>query len=133
MTKEELLKPRYEVIADYPDYTGSKYIHKKGDIIVFDDDNNVILWKEPGSDGTQCDHGHFMNYPNIFGLLEWWEQRKPEEMPEYLIWTDNKTVTKPHRFNGSYFFLSDDDGFGYHLGHTRPATKEDYDKFTGQK
>lgn len=133
MTKEELLKPRYIVIADYPNYTGTKYAHNKGDIIVFDDDNNVVLWKENGNDGTLCEHSHFIDYPCIFRALKWWEERKPEDMPEYLIWTDNKNVAKPNRYKESYFFLSDDDGFGYSLAHTFPANKEDYDKFTGQK
>lgn len=86
MSTEELLKPRYKVIADYPTYTGEsrKYSHKKGDVIVFDTLDEVYLWKEQESDGTQCSKDHFDKYPAIFKKLEWWEERADEDMPEYV-------------------------------------------------
>lgn len=61
MTPEELLKPRFKVIADYP---VSPY--PVGAII------------------TPKDAEYFDKYPVIFKRLEWYEERKPEDMPLYL-------------------------------------------------
>ena len=61
MTNEELLKPRYIVIADYP----GKYV-KVGRIF-------------------KSDIGEYYDrFPAIFRKLEWWEDRKPEDMPKYV-------------------------------------------------
>ena len=67
MTPEELMKPRYKVIADYPQ---SKI--KVGDI-----------YTPPVNDEIDS----FWNkYPHLFKQLQWWEERLPEEMPEYVRW-----------------------------------------------
>lgn len=62
MTTEELLKPRYKVIAEYP----QSYL-KVGDIFEAD---NVTKF--------------MANYPHLFKPLAWWEERKVEDMPEYV-------------------------------------------------
>lgn len=67
MTAQELLIPRYKVIADYP---GSVYV--VGEII--SDDTNCIEFLE-----------ELDKYPHIFEKLNWWEQRTVEEMPKRLI------------------------------------------------
>ena len=59
LSVEELLKPRYKCIADFPD---SSWII--GEITT---DGN---WSE--------------KYPDVFRELEWWEHRNPEEMPKYV-------------------------------------------------
>lgn len=64
MTPTELLKPRYEVIADYP---GSSFTIGE---VVFD-------YKEKAKSA-------FDKYPHLFRPLAWWEHRKPEDMPEYV-------------------------------------------------
>lgn len=79
MTPKQLLQPRYEVIADYPNSP-----FKVGEILNF---------KEiyPFS-GLSFDIPHlgivapeyFDKYPHLFRRLEWWEKRKPEDMPEYV-------------------------------------------------
>ncbi len=89
MTAEELLKPRYEVIADYPNNP-----HKIGDVIQanpnqqsihlttisyandFGDRVNQQEWAAPTS---------FDKYPHLFRKLNWWEHRKVEDMPKKLI------------------------------------------------
>lgn len=71
MTPEELLKPRWKVIADYPN---SPFII--GQIFVipnFDKDFTKKYWADDKD-----------KYPHLFQRLEWWEERKPDEMPEYL-------------------------------------------------
>lgn len=75
----ELLKPRYEVIAESPNNP-----ERIGDIFhqIYDDGIFHLINREHQSVGY-----HVMvldNYPHLFRKLEWWEHRKPEEMPEYL-------------------------------------------------
>lgn len=72
---EELLKPRYKVIADWP---GGDYL--PGDIFTM----------EPDEDGTMLDKIHFVfehtckKYPHLFKPLQWYEDRPKEEMPQYV-------------------------------------------------
>lgn len=69
MSKEELLKPRYKVIADYP---GN--VQPIGHICsVVGDMASIIYW---------CNQKD--NYPHLFKKLEWWEERKLKEMPEFV-------------------------------------------------
>jgi hypothetical protein len=73
MTAEQLLKPRFEVIADYPD---CKF--KIGDIL--NQDGVLYDHKEP-----QTIELNPALYPHLFQKLNWWEHRKAEEMPKRLI------------------------------------------------
>jgi hypothetical protein len=66
LSKEELLKPRYKVIADYP---GSPY--KIGDI-------------KQCSESEHGDVNYYRQYPSIFKNLEWWEERNKIDMPDYV-------------------------------------------------
>jgi hypothetical protein len=87
MTTEELLKARYKVIAGYPDshYTIGTILDRNWCRYENDDEETgKIIWQ-------------LSDFPHLFKKLEWWEERKPEEMPEYLKWdynpkTDNEDV-----------------------------------------
>lgn len=72
MTKEELLQPRYKVIATWP----LNDLHKVGDII-----HNPIkpYWFINSQGETNPE-----DYPHLFKKLSWYEDRKPEDMPEYV-------------------------------------------------
>ena len=63
MTTEQLMQPRYEVIADYPNS-----IIPKGNIV-----DDLLLFKI-----------EFEKYPHLFRKLEWWEKRDVKDMPEYV-------------------------------------------------
>ena len=71
MSTEELLKPRYLVIASFP---GMSFIGDSGF------SNGKIFFPEPKHDS------HFFNgvdvegYSHLFRKLEWWEHRKPEDI-----------------------------------------------------
>lgn len=62
MKEFNLLKPRYEVISDFP---GSTY--HVGEIVQCLESNTE----------------HF-RWPTIFRQLEWWEKRKENELPRYI-------------------------------------------------
>lgn len=64
MSIEDLLLPRYKLLADYP--------------------LNII---EIGAVFDRCTEFQcvfFDKYPHLFRKLEWWEERKIEDMPAYL-------------------------------------------------
>lgn len=67
----DLLKPRYKVIADYP---GNEW--KVGDIIDRD-------WGWDGDDDEGFKH-HVSHYPHLFKKLHWADERPIEEMPRYI-------------------------------------------------
>ena len=73
MTPEQLLQPRYLVIADYPNS-----IYKVGKLLIEDRD---FLFYEG------MNHKNFIkpyDFPHIFRRLEWWECRDIKDMPEYV-------------------------------------------------
>lgn len=78
MTTEELLRPRFEVIADYP-----KLSYNVGRILTPVKDNSNIY------DCTDAPSSEVISYPekypHLFKKLNWWEHRKVEDMPKKLI------------------------------------------------
>jgi len=66
MKAQELLKPRFEIIADFP----NNYLGKIGDIL--EEKGLSKFWK-------------ISDYPHLFRKLNWWELRKKEDMPKKLI------------------------------------------------
>lgn len=78
MKIEELLQPRWKVIADYPNNG-----HDLGDIInIYQEKNSV----------TDQQRAFFNKYPHLFKPLQWWEDRAAEDMPEYV--KDGKFILK---------------------------------------
>jgi len=104
MTVEELLMPRYKVIADYP--SSPYYVGEIKDRL----GDNVAA--------------HFAKYPHLFRKLNWWEERKVEDMPEYV---------KYH--NGSISLLTKDmiDAGGIVLEDYLPTTEQQYNDYINSK
>ena len=111
LTTEELMRPRWEVIADYPnsvEYIGS-----------------VIENKDPE---------HYDLYPSTYRPLSWWEHRLLYEMPQYV-------KASPGHYNGFFVEeLSQPNSGGWvRVGNMRyniarlsgllPATKEEYEAY----
>lgn len=69
----DLLAPRYKVIADYP-----KSNMSIGKILKVEDDFFYI------GDGYAVEESYLTKFPHLFKKLEWWEERKEEEMPKYI-------------------------------------------------
>ena len=127
MTPEQLLQPRYLVIADYP--VADLNI---GDIYQFE---NI----HPFS-GYSLQFGkaiiapkYFDKFPHLFRRLEWWEHRNPKDMPEYVKTINGKSVYKFYGFGSlgnSYAKVKDDEyRSNYLLSALLPATKEEYDNY----
>jgi hypothetical protein len=80
----ELLKPRYKVIADYP-----KCPFEIGQVLIQDMSTVgevFALWSEVGERfiSNWIDKDVICKYPHLFQKLEWWQERKIDEMPEYI-------------------------------------------------
>jgi hypothetical protein len=133
MTTKELLRDRYEVIADYP---GSQF--RIGDILIQETKGGYF---EGGKDGydmpIQIMENDVYACKNIFRKLSWWEKREESEMPEY-IKLPNKDGGKVYRVDK--WVIDSDDEFGpYHLpldeycrGYL-PATLEEYNNYINSK
>ena len=78
MTSEELLTPRFEVIADFPNNP-----HEVGTILTI----SITDYYEFEKDGRKYTTNvkNIENYPYLYKELKWFEQRKKEDMPKRLI------------------------------------------------
>jgi|HubBroStandDraft_2_1064218.scaffolds.fasta_scaffold393611_2 hypothetical protein len=103
MDKEQLIKPRYKVIADYPN---SEW--KIGEIIQMESfgylpmqlrDDPIESWLTDFIDRGRKGNAMYPDwafepYPHLFKKLEWWEERELPQMPEYLKHGENGNVRK---------------------------------------
>jgi hypothetical protein len=111
MNTEDILKPRYKVIADYP---RSPYVIGN---IISDDDKEYT-----------CEY--MSRFPAIFKPLEWWEDREESDMPKYVkSLIDQKyykvITSNPVSFRG---FKEGDLIIDYPWGNALPATEEEYNQ-----
>ncbi len=87
LSVKELLEDRYKVINPYPN---SPY--KVGDLIIFSPGRTsfhitTTSYYDEGAIIKSENYAHLNDleeFSNLFQKLEWWQERKPEEMPEYL-------------------------------------------------
>ena len=68
MNREELLKPRIKIIASWPGMEDDGY--EVGKVICAEEEylNNELVYR----------------HPHLFKRLGWWEDRNPEDMPQYV-------------------------------------------------
>lgn len=80
LTTEQLLTPRYKVSEHgYPDmpFTPEQILTLNSH-----DDRGQPYWRS--KKGNFWYAPFFDRFPSIFAKLEWWEGRKPEELPPYV-------------------------------------------------
>lgn len=131
MDTKELLKQRYLVIADYPrNDLGVGHVinftevdHKGRPIYNFGTERDDITWVKPG---------YFEQFPAIFRPLSWWENRKVEDMPKYLVIGTQfgRQVVKVNRYDDFGFFYTEVTERYLLFGYTKPATPEEYTTYT---
>ncbi len=101
MKIEELLRPRYKVIADYP--------HNPwlvGEVLFVDDKGELV-----GETIGYVDYAYEImenevsNFPSCFRRIEWWEDRKVEDMPEYVSYV---SLTQKEKLYPGFIGISDD-------------------------
>jgi hypothetical protein len=124
MTVEELLIPRFKVIADYPtmDRNGNYMV---GDILT--DNGKTAVLKQNGDAVFVCE---WKKYPHLFKKLEWWEERNIEDMPKYILgqnrgdWHYVKTAV--WIMGGSSYPETTVDGITYYAPYATPLTEEEF-------
>lgn len=133
MTTEELLKVRYKVIADYPEI--ERHNIRVGDIITKEEKTMYADKTQDGTPVVAIDHEIFTAN---FKKLEWWQERKESDMPEYVKMTYNLNwIYKVNSYdvNNGVFWHSEKhelsrrvegDEFEQ-LRYFIPATKEEYE------
>lgn len=77
MSIEELLKPRVKIIAPWPKM-GKAF--KVGEILTFEEESTYFVSKR----GRGISNFEIDNCKANFRKLEWWEERRPEDMPQYV-------------------------------------------------
>lgn len=77
MSTEELLKPRIKIIAPWPQNPINPF--HVGDILL----KNGIHFTRI-SNPKSIHEKEIDIYPHLFRKLDWWEERKLEDMPEYV-------------------------------------------------
>lgn len=144
LTKEQLLIPRYKVIAYYPQppFNEETDEHKfiEGDLLIQSNVNGVSTFRRYGrlghmSVGVPC-CPHPEKYPKIFQPLHWWSDRNPEDMPEYYKHSGTHGVYKTNfRPQGGVVMLrfSSTETVPTRLEYTEPATEEEYIAYINQK
>lgn len=134
---EELLKPRYKVIA--PD-TSENF--KPGDIFTKENKYWFIT-----NDNFELRETELEKYPHLFRRLEWHEEIDKKDMPQYLKVNTEKTSLffgNIHKVRGLHLFPDPEtlditaskyyvllEGisilYRFNLSHFLPATKEEYE------
>lgn len=125
MTIEELLKPRYKVIAKYPE---SRF---GVDEILTQWIGNIFVGKNPYTVLSNPN-----DYPAIFKELKWWQEREIEDLPKYLKIDDSiRKVIKWDFFYDKVIvtnLISKEEKRNY-IGIYTPLSEEEYLQFTNQK
>ncbi len=150
MIKEELLRPRYKVMMDYP-----KSPFKVGQIVELKQGGLPSMPSDIWHTGflpeikDEGDYGHFVyaepyfsNFPQIFQQLIWYELREIPDLPEYLmnVMHESKYVIKVVKYepyySGGDIEIPHDSFYAYidekrydPLIYFNPATEEEYNEY----
>ncbi len=140
MTTEDLLKQRYKVIADYP---LSPY--NVGDLVEFSNIGTsfhctTIEDYEPFSEEFVKTENYestkkLEKWPHLFKKLEWYEDRKPEDLPEYVkvihgnIGFNLNDVLKVNKWVIGYITRCYFDTYGYEATYFTPSNLEEYNEY----
>lgn len=121
---EELLRPRYKVIADWPGNVwpiGTIYKHETIGIL----------------NPKKCD-----DFPHLFKKLAWYEDRKPEEMPDYVRVVEKSIIEYGNVYKVDFIEKREPNTLLIKVGgfinpllphHFSPATREEYDNYQHSK
>lgn len=134
----DLMIPRWRVKSLWPacETMGFK---KLGDIITDDGKSRCV-----NQEGMPVIPIHWELFPALFEKVEWWEDRKPEEMPQYVKYAGDSSVRKVECFDlkttSAWFMYLEDDISPYCPGgtalentHWMPATEAEYLAYEAQQ
>lgn len=142
MSKDELMNPRYKVIADFwdnPFYIGQVLTFKilrepilppleeleSGNVTKYLYTEFIAM--SDGGSASYCEKS-FSQYPNLFKELKWWEERDETDLPKYALSKTSghvlKLTAKDCR-NG--FFMNAETHYDkWWMNHFIPASESEY-------
>ncbi len=136
LTKEELLIPRVMCIGGKegePNDTSGDFI--TGDILT-QTVKSIHKWRsEKLKHSVYLDPDFVEKFLHLFKPLQWWEHRKPEDMPEY-VWYKDKGVFKVDVWDFKYEEAMIFKGgliSTVSIGLLTPATEQEYLDYQKQK
>jgi len=126
MNTEELLRPRYKVEEDWP----GRRDFEVGLIVTLDKDFSP-QYKKYEIEDCQGKRSYitafFDQFPRQFKKLKWYEDRKPEDMPEYLKHDNVVSKVKEYGWFKGGNSAKFEDGTTEYLARSEPATLEEYE------
>lgn len=139
LTKEQLLRPRYKVIADYP-FRDHFLLNEIIELDQYDDRPHLKLneWyvTKQKLDGTGLPLNWFEStlnkYPHLFRPLKWWEHREESDMPEY-VKDENNNIHKVKKWISCGMVADYVDGHSGNSNYTLPATEQEYIDYINSK
>lgn len=138
----DLMQPRFKVIADYPNRPLTMPI---GHILTSNKFGAGQWWHQYTDEEPIHIDGYETPYPSILKKLEWWEDRKIEEMPEYVKLMLNGKASFVHKV---IRWMLEPNNFGQPLyeylnrvgqimtacvSELEPATQEEYSAYQNKK
>lgn len=144
MTTDELLMPRYKVIADYPGtvFDVNQILEVSGDCAGSNRTGSGVLSKSVYKPEK---------YPAIFRPMPWYEERKVGEMPEYVkntyregmvndifVYAVKKHFTRDMTgvecgIKEDAKYWTDENDFSHLYIHYAPATLQDFNDYINSK
>ena len=140
LSKAELLTPRIEVIADYPNspFSVGDILTERTDLYVY-----PVFADAAHNNPVYISQGDAEQHPHLFRQLPWYEKRDIEDMPEYvktgLINQRFSRVQWKPMYNGDNiesWKISEDGTFWkniWSIPTIQPATQEEYEAYIKTK
>lgn len=148
MSIDELLRPRYKVIADYPEsrFTVGDILHRYDFKTSANGTYTYVTNLDSPLQGSNIKKEYAETLPHLFKKLEWWEERKPEDLPKHVRY-DNKVsrIVDIEYDDNNRMYQIEWDGQGlFHLDNqyqlkgfsfweVEPATAEEYTQYITTK
>lgn len=134
MTPEELLIPRFKCIAPLP-FQPEKDMYNVGDI--FTDNGKTVVKNQNGDPVYPV---VWQEYPHLFKPLQWYEDRRLEEMPVYVkcTATPDQRIMPGRVLKITEWFASGCGRSGEHVVFPytncfQPVTREEYESYLKEK
>lgn len=122
LTDAQMERPRY--LAKDIDTSGN---FVKGDLFVQQYAGNIWYKYENGK-FTNISIANLDRYPHLFKKLDWFEERKIEDLPKYLKCGTLVRKVKEWVHEGYGYHFGEHNSFAYTQG-WYPATEDEYEKF----
>lgn len=142
LTKEQLLIPRYKVIATWPGMEAEPF--RLNQIVtlsahICDEGLEYIHIPINHMPGSYMRQGFFDKFPHLFQSSPWWSDREISDLPEYVKRSDGSVVRVLHygysEGEGELYLVMDDLEIPSYMDYLnpQPSNLEEYTAYINQK